>query len=373
MSEERELHPSQRSRTAQTRRFAYVAVHELPEAKQTRVLGVLTAMNGAFWRLPRKQQDVALLRVTKGVWVTQEDIAVVMGVAPSFVTKYKQRFQERPNDMFPPPGRPSPLGKVFDQIEDFIADEIEDDRSVTLGVLMDFIVDELNIPATRRNVWEFLTDHGYSYVSGIPTEESRVLLDHGKVRRLYETTLPDAVNGVHPALVLNLDETGLNRYADRKRINVFVPEDAPEDGGVLVGIPRTANRFTLMACIALDGSKLKPLIVTRNKTVSSLMFEKGYSRENLILVSTKKGFVTIEVFNLWLVEVFIPAVEERRASLRRQLGTFDERAVLIMDGCKCHKIEPFRQLLDEKTSPLFFLWRIHPTSPSPSTWAFLGG
>ena len=85
--------------------------------------------------------------------VTQEDIAVVMGVAPSFVTKYKQRFQERPNDMFPPPGRPSPLGKVFGKIEDFIADEIEDDRSVTLSVLMDFIVDELKSPSRGGTSW----------------------------------------------------------------------------------------------------------------------------------------------------------------------------------------------------------------------------
>ena len=65
--------------------------------------------------------------------------------------------------------------------------------------------------------------------------------------------------------------------------------------------------------------------------------------------------MTIDVFNLWLVEVFIPAVEERRASLRRQLGTFNEKAVLIMDGCKCHKIEPFRQMLAEKNITVVFL------------------
>ena len=74
------------------------------------------------------------------------------------------------------------------------------------------------------------------------------------------------------------------------------------------------------------------------------------------------------VFAHWLREVFFPAVDERRrVSLRRQLGTFNEKAVLIMDGCKCHKIEPFRQMLDEKTSRSFFSWRIRHTSPSPST------
>ena len=110
-----------------------------------------------------------------------------------------------------------------------------------------------------------------------------------------------------------------------------------------------------MACIALDGSRLKPLIVTRNKTVSSLMFENGYTKENLILVSTPKGFVNEHVFAHWLREVFFPAVDERRAVLRRQLGTFDEKAILIIDGCKAHKLDPFRQLLVEKNITVVFL------------------
>ena len=71
-----------------------------------------------------------------------------------------------------------------------------------------------------------------------------------------------------------------------------------------------------MACVGLDGTRLKPLIITRNKTVSSLMFENGYNQENLILVSTKKGYVTEPAFGLLLTEVFVPAVDERRTALR---------------------------------------------------------
>ena len=170
-----------------------------------------------------------------------------------------------------------------------------------------------------------------------------------------------------------MDEMGAERYADRKRINVFIPEEeAPDEGGVLVCVQRTANRCTLMACVGLDGSRLKPLIITRNKTVSSLMFENGYNQENLILVSTKKGYVTEPVFGLWLTEVFVPAVDERRAALRQQLGTFDEKAVLIIDGCKAHKIELFRELLAQKNMTVVFLVP-HSSHPSLSTWVFLGG
>ena len=45
------------------------------------------------------------------------------------------------------------------------------------------------------------------------------------MQRFYTTTLPNAVEGAHPALVFNMDEMGAERYADRKRINVFVPEE----------------------------------------------------------------------------------------------------------------------------------------------------
>ena len=135
-----------------------------------------------------------------------------------------------------------------------------------------------------------MVNHGYAYVSGIPTEAGRANVNRRDVQQFYTTTLPNAVEGAHPALVFNMDEMGAERYADRKRINVFIPEEeAPDEGGVLVGVQRTANRCTLMACVGLDGTRLKPLIITRNKTVSSLMFENGYSLENLILFSTKKA------------------------------------------------------------------------------------
>ena len=65
--------------------------------------------------------------------------------------------------------------------------------------------------------------------------------------------------------------------------------------------------------------------------------------------------MTDPVFGLWLTEVFVPAVDEPRATLRQQLGTFDEKAVLIMDGCKDHKIEPFRELLVTKNITVVFL------------------
>ena len=235
------------------------------------------------------------------------------------------------------PGRPSPIGAVFDQIENFIDDEIEDDRSVTLGVLMEFIVDELNVPVSRHAVWEYMENHGYAYVSGIPTEAERVNVSRAEVQRFYTTTLPNAVEGAHPALVFNMDEMGAERYADRKHVKVFVPRGVAHSEGMPIGVPRSSRRCTLIGCIALDGSRLKPAVVIKNLTVNSLLFENGYSPENVTIYTTANSFVTGDVFGDWLKDVFIPYVEERREALRGRLETFDERAVLVLDGCSSRK------------------------------------
>ena len=47
-----------------------------------------------------------------------------------------------------------------------------------------------------------------------------------------------------------------------------------------------------------------------------------------------------------ITEIFIPHVEEARTGLRQRLGHFNERAVLILDGCTSHKMERFQALLE---------------------------
>ena len=71
--------------------------------------------------------------------------------------------------------------------------------------------------------------------------------------------------------------------------------------------------------------------------------------------STKNSYITGDVFEQWLKGVFIPHVEATRESLRRRLGTFDERAVLILDGCSSHTNKQYRTLLESKNITMLFL------------------
>ena len=141
---------------------------------------------------------------------------------------------------------------------------------------------------------------------------------------------------------------GAEKFADRKQVQVFIPNDAvPEDGSVAIGIERSGRRCTLIACIALDGTRLEPAIVTKYKTVNSQLFENGLTPENITAYWTPNSFINGDVFEEWLTDVFLPHVELTRTRLRERLGQFNEKAVLVMDGCRCHTQERHLQLLEE--------------------------
>ena len=114
-----------------------------------------------------------------------------------------------------------------------------------------------------------------------------MFLNKQLIVNLYNVTLPNAIEGVHPALVFNMDEMGAERYADRKRVNVIFPVSMNPRNGMAVGVPRTPHRCTLVVCIGLDGSRLKPAIITKTKTLNSRVFESGSSLENVTFFSTK--------------------------------------------------------------------------------------
>lgn len=154
-----------------------------------------------------------------------------------------------------------------------------------------------------------------------------------------------------------MDEMGIELFADRrKEVMVYVrPEQVRRHGPLYIGIPRTSRRCTLIACISLSCETLKATIITRTKTVNSIVFEKGFSLQNFDLFTTENSFITGEVFSKWLREVYVPHAEAKRALLRSKLGPFSDKAVLIVDGCATHKIDGLQDFLAEKRIHVRFL------------------
>ena len=196
----------------------YCAAYEIPEPNQTRVIALLDAVDDeAFWSLPRKLQAVMLLQRRKEFKVRQTDIATVLGVSDSTVTKYKYDFLEHPENLFPLTGRPSKIRDVFPHVENFIREQWAKGRSLPLGVLIEYLADKHHVFVTRKCLREYMINHGYPYVMGIPTDAMRVAVPNTDLEAFYMRSLPEALRGVHPSLVFNMDEMGAERHPDAKQ------------------------------------------------------------------------------------------------------------------------------------------------------------
>ena len=177
-------------------------------------------------------------------------------------------------------------------------------QAVTMEHVLTYVTDELKVEVARKALWRYLIDHGFVYKLATPRDSLRIVSRENEIVSYYQN-LENDLEGVHPSLVFNVDEMGAEMFADRKEVRVFVrPENVPEDWNLYVGVPRSSRRCTLVACIALDGVAVIPTILTRTKTVNSWLFERGYSNDNLRIYSAEKSFMTADIFQIWLDEVF---------------------------------------------------------------------
>ena len=341
----------------QGRDVTFELARNLREPQKSLVEALLYLLDhDGFWGIQRKHQVVSMLFHARGTSITQAAIAVVMGVSTCLVSKYNHSLLVRPDDVFRPLGRPSPNREVFVLVRNFIENEVSDGRSVTMGVLMEYLKEDLHVNVSRPRLREYMKAHGFSYVLGKPTEDARVRVSRERIRAFYEHDLTDAVRGAHPSLVFNVDEMGAESFADRKAVKVFVPDArVPATGAIPVGVPRSTRRITLIGCVALDGERLMPAVITKSANVNSRLFETGYGINTLPVYHTKNSFITGEVFGMWLEDVLVPYVAEKRAKLRRQLGEFEEKAVLILDGCTAHTLEANKQILRRNGIVVTFL------------------
>ena len=289
--------------------------------------------------------------------VSQKEIAFVLRVSKGLVTKLKQYHDLHPEESRPATGRPSALREIFPDLKAFVEQEITECRSVTMSVLMAYATDKVRTPISRDTLCRYMERHHFSYVSAAPMDAYRVAVKEDDIAAFMTQDLPNALNGIHPSLVFNVDEMGAELFADRKRVFVFVPETSvPRSGTLEVGVPRSTRRCTLLACISLDGSKLCPAIITRTMTINSIVFSEGYMTNNLKIYNTDNSFINNKVFGEWICDVLIPEIRRRRKWLSGRLGTFNDRAVVILDCCSCHTSDAFKLLLRRyNILPLFLV------------------
>ena len=109
----------------------------------------------------------------------------------------------------------------------------------------------------------------------------------------------------HPALLFNMDETMIQREANRAK--VFTLKENPaisiETGG------NNSIHVTLVLCVSAAGAHSLPCAICPRKTLPSDLLP---FLDFLDFAGQAKGWITRSIFESWLKERFIPFVESQR-------------------------------------------------------------
>ena len=108
---------------------------------------------------------------------------------------------------------------------------------------------------------------------------------------------------------------------------------------------------TVAACIAADGTAIKPLVVVTHRTTREAVRLNCWGDDKVWLRHTESGYLTHELFMGWLRGIFIRSVEERR----REFGNPEQRAYLLLDNFAAHTSEDIVNLCRENNIELVYL------------------
>jgi hypothetical protein len=89
-----------------------------------------------------------------------------------------------------------------------------------------------------------------------------------------------------------MDEMGHQEWSDAIDTICFVPRDI-EDQLIFYPVSRTGKRITLIACIAADGSYVRPCLIIQRKTFDDELLVQGFTPEKVEIYSQSLSFVDI--------------------------------------------------------------------------------
>ena len=131
-------------------------------------------------------------------------------------------------------------------------------------------------------------------------------------------------------MVINLDESGFQDWADALKVKVIVPASY-QGTEIPIPINRSIKRASLLAAITANGEALKPGVVVVRSTVEMELLQLGYTPENTIIMTNESGFFTQEHFEEWCERVLFTYIRMKRCELK-----YTGEAILIIDGFTGH-------------------------------------
>jgi hypothetical protein len=236
-------------------------------------------------------------------------------------------------------GRPPTLTpEELEHIIDTILRAFQERRPLTLPEIEATIRSKFRKVILPDTLYHALTrDPRVRSCQAQPIDEKRLQVDDAAIRD-YFGVLFATVSGAPAHFVFNMDEMGHQSWADAQKTVCFVPADFQEPV-VHYPVSRTGKRITLVACIAADGSFLRPCLVISRKTFDDEILTQGFTAEKVEIYSQSKAYIDLDIFDDWFKDTFIPEV-----NVRRERFGYPGPAYLILDNCSAHRGSEFDRL-----------------------------
>ena len=235
-------------------------------------------------------------------------------------------------------------------VRGWIENSLRTNKPMTLHEVVNMIRIRLGKETTTNALQKALTKWEIAKtVDATPEDARRLQMDHETVAA-YMNTTPGIINNIPASFVYNMDETGINELANAKRKRVLVPH-RHTGGTVKYPIERNTSHATLVACIAADGTAIKPLVIIKEVSIRQRLVQEGWTRHKVMFGHSQTGYINKELFMRWLREVFIADVARRRLDF--EMPT--QRAVLMMDNCSVHIDEAVLEILTANNITAVFI------------------
>lgn len=209
--------------------------------------------------------------------------------------------------------------------------------------------DNLKLILTNDQIRNFIRNNTeFNLAIGDCMDQERIDSSDTEIDEFYDN-LKEATTGVDTRFVYNLDEVREEEYGDAQEITVVVPKSYTKTR-IPIGFVRR-KRCTGLVCISMNGENPKTLIITPRKTIDSEIFH--YVQKSTFNCDYQQnGFITKTIFKRWLINTFIPFVNQQRIKY-----DYKGDSILIMDGLKAHVsiIEEAQELLAQNNIRILFL------------------
>ena len=231
------------------------------------------------------------------------------------------------------PHRPKALtDDQLTKLENFMRSGFERKEWPTYDDITSYIFTEFNIVLRKTTLKAIINRAFKSFTKLVvaePIEDNRFSVSPEAIDRYYQK-LQEILTLIDYRFCFNLDETGEDEFIDTREIKVFVPIDFDKPKAK-IPVKRSKKRFTIEHCICTDGTYLPLFIIMPRKTVEPDLF-KIYNNDDIIFRTQPKGFMTVQLFEEYFQNVFIPNL-----AAKRQKYNYNGPALLIMDNLLAHK------------------------------------